>query len=242
MQFNITVDTMVSSPALLIFMLSIAGLAVGCACKHKFLPWFRTARRREILSKKKYKKLDAETESQPHATTYGDHDDDDTVMRIEASNQMVLKRVEYSSRELEQLKLLDAAIDDEEDDVLNSDSLNFPENDNMELTDNEDGDDIDDYTAIDNATNMLLKTDPHAFDGVETVEEMEMGQITSTQNKKSIFENDTDDQPTSTEPKATETAIAVSQSNASNTNPTGENRKQMTCNQFKEIQILWLIL
>merc|ERR550525_1443150 len=230
MQFNITVDTMVSSPALLIFMLSIAGLAVGCACKHKFLPWFRTARRREILSKKKYKKLDAETESQPHATTYGDHDDDDTVMRIEASNQMVLKRVEYSSRELEQLKLLDAAIDDDDDEVLNSDSLNFPENDNMELTDNEDGDDIDDYTAIDTATNMLLKTDPHAFDGAETVEEMEMGQITSSiqsKLKKSIFENDTDDQPTSTEPKATETVIIkVPPSNASNTNSTGEHRKK----------------
>jgi len=219
---------MSTSPEYLIFGMIIGGMAFGCACKHKFLPWFRTARRREILSKKKYKKLDAETENNSHAATYGDHDDDDTVMRIEASNQMVLKRVEYSSRELEQLKLLDAAIDDEEDDVLHSDSLNFPENDNMELTDNEDGDDIDDYTAIDAATNMLLKTDPHAFDGVETVEEMEMGQITSTQNKgtKSIFENDTDDQPTSTQPKATETVLSISQSNASNTNPTGEYRKE----------------
>ena len=37
-------------------------------------------------------KLDAETEDKPHATAYGDADDEDDVrMRIEASNQMVLK-------------------------------------------------------------------------------------------------------------------------------------------------------
>ena len=132
----------------------------------------------------------------------------------------VVQRVEYSSRELEQLKLLDAAIDDEEEDALNSDSLNFPENDNMELTDNEQLD--DDYTAIDDATNILLQSDPHAFSAVE---EMEMTKQSAT---KSIFENDTDNRPREqhSEQMVGDTKRTVVQTAASGTNAMGEHEKR----------------
>eukprot|EP00483_Globobulimina_turgida_P010720 UN10741 len=83
----------------------------------------------------------------------------------------MLKRVEYSSRELEQLKLLDAAIDDE-DDILDSDSLHFPENDNMELT--------DEYVSVEEANSIILNIKQNAHE------------IAANQAQKSIFENDTD--------------------------------------------------
>ena len=77
---------------------------------------------------------------------------------------------------MEQLKLLDAAIDD--DDILDSDSLHFPENDNMNLTDN------DEYVSLEEATSIILNSDPHQVDDTQTQ---------SKNAGKSIFENDTED-------------------------------------------------
>ena len=96
-----------------------------------------------------------------------------TYLYIQSIN---VQRVEYSSRELEQLKLLDAAMDDQ--DVLDSDSLNFPENDNMNLTDN------DEYVSLEEATSMLLDAMP---DNMHTSDPTNKAQ-------KSIFENDTEDE------------------------------------------------
>eukprot|EP01083_Nonionella_stella_P033472 91631_1 len=150
---------------LVVALITFASVIVFCVCRNVILPWCRTAKRREILSKKKYKKLtklSADTSTSVVAT----YDEDDDDVHIDAENQMMLKRVEYSSRELEQLKLLDAAIDD--DDILDSDSLGFPENDNMDLTDN------DEYVSMDEATSMILRTNPQNNDP-----------------NKSIFESDT---------------------------------------------------
>ena len=72
------------------------------------------------------------------------------------------------------MKLLDAAIDD--DDILDSDSLNFPENDNMNLTDN------DEYVSLEEATSIILNANPHQTDDTQ-----------SNNVGKSLFENDTDD-------------------------------------------------
>merc|ERR1719458_2366987 len=88
----------------------------------------------------------------------------------------MLKRVEYSSRELEQLKLLDAAMDD--DDILDSDSLNFPENDNMDLTDG------DEYHSLEEATSIILNANP-----LKNVNDRKQNNPS-----KSIFENDTEDE------------------------------------------------
>eukprot|EP01083_Nonionella_stella_P192079 710355_1 len=158
------------SPSLLIAFLIFAGIITFCLCKNVILPWCRTAKRRELLSKKKYKKLTADS-CQSVVATYDDDDDDD--VNIDAQNRMILKRVEYSSRELEQLKLLDAAIDDE-DDILDSDSdsLNFPENDNMELT--------DEYMSLEEVNSIILNENPHKID--------------INKPQKSIFENDTEDE------------------------------------------------
>merc|ERR1712129_45926 len=101
-------------------------------------------------------------------STYDEDDDDDEDVNIDADNQMMLKRVEYSSRELEQLKLLDAAIEDD------SDSLHFPDNDNMDLTDN------DEFESLEEATSIILS---HQHKPCKSI---------SDKANKSILENDTD--------------------------------------------------
>ena len=85
---------------------------------------------------------------------------------------------------MEQLKLLDAAIDD--DDILDSDSLHFPENDNMNLTDN------DEYVSLEEATSIILNSNPHQTDDINTTNATNNTQ--SNDAGKSIFENDTDDE------------------------------------------------
>ena len=228
---------------LLIISLLVSGVMIFCVCKHAILPSLRSIQRREILSKKKYKKVKylhpCNTSSHTRLTkkyvqltaetgmssvhTYDDDDDDDEDVTIDAANQMMLKvkstttndivcilvhtqkhiqRVEYSSRELEQLKLLDAAIDDE--DILDSDSLHFPENDNMDLTDN------DEFESLEEATSIILKDNPYKTERTD-------------QPSKSIFENDTEDE---TNLQLVSTNLnPTNNTSASNANNKGENNE-----------------